>query len=568
MSTPTVTNSNRQPVRIERIEPEDRHALQTDAKEAVEALADEVVEKPGIRPTTETAEIARAAVCFDPTTQQLMSNLQGRVPAAELEDGTVTITGTDGDDQIRIDQDGDRISAYATDEEGRQLHLGTWDASEVDRIEVSGGAGDDLIVNDGDGESEAETVLGGGEGNDVIVNTQNGATITGAEGMNEIYNSGDGVEIGTGEDVDSEDLVFNAGDDANIQYDNGGAHQIQSIGDDGLIETAGEGGTVNVIGEDNGVHLSGAGNDITIQGDGNAVIGATGGNTVQVAGDVNGVDLVGTGNVVEVNGDGNIYAGDNAAGILLDNFDELDADGDGFLLPEEIAQVPGAESIAENADALIFGNIDPGSNAWHGVSREDLEVVANRMYAGETLDDIVQDLRQSSWLGQQLAGQGVEVDADAFAEAVNRYRLDNPRPDVDPMSLTPLLDTNELLVQGDGNMVAAPGPGTWLAYTGNGNQINVGPLSGVVGFGDANLVNLTGPNSVLGFEGNGNVINTGNENAILGSGDYNAIDGADPDLLAVQGMNLIDGQIQLDPQQQQMLEQYFMMMAYGQGMTE
>lgn len=568
MSTPLLNNTNRRTIPLERIEQEDRQQLQTDAKEAVAELADEAVELPASRPTAATAADARTAISYDPLTQQIMTNLHGRVPTAELEDGTLAITGTDADDQIRIDQHGDLVSAYGTSDDGEQIHLGTWDAADVERIEVEGGAGDDIIVNDGDDESATTANLDGGEGDDVIINTRDSATISGADGNNQIINSGDDVEIATGDDIESEDAVFNAGDGASIQYGNGGAHQIQSVGNDAEIGTTGEGGSVNVVGDGNFTELSGAGNSVTVQGEGNVVAGTTGGNTVQVAGDVNGIDLIGTGNTVEVNGDGNVYAGDNGAGILLDNFDELDADGDGFLLPEEIAQVPGAEGLAEASDALIFGNIDPQSNAWHGVSREDLEVVANRMYAGETLEDIADDLRQSSWLGQQLSEEGVEVNADTFAEAVNRYRLDNPRPDVDMMTLTPLLESNQLLVQGDANLVDAPGPGTWLAFEGQGNQINVGPLSGVVGFGDANEIDLAGPGSILGFEGQGNQITSGGGNAILGLGDYNAIESTGEDLVDVQGMNLIDGQMQLSPQLQALLEQYFVMMMYGQGAME
>ncbi len=566
---------------INPVRPEDRKTLKTDAKTQIEQAA-EVVSAPANRPTAQSALDARRGLRYDPTLQQLQSRFNNQVPKVDESGGTVTITGSDESDRIRIQQDQDQIHAYYTDANNEEQLLGEWNADDVveirvdggdgddviigedvdDRVTLGGGAGDDRIINQGGTErTDRSATLDGGEGDDLMINTRTGATIQAGAGANEIYNSGDLSTIGgEGDGVDSEDTVFNAADGVDVSYENQGGHQITSLGDLNDIKTAGEGGSVNVVGDQNRTTLNGRFNDVTVQGDENATVGKTGDNSVRVAGQGNGVDLIGTGNNIDINGDQNVVATDNAAGILLDNFDKLDADGDGVLLPEEIKQIPGAEDIAGATDSLMFATIQDGSNAWHGLSREDLQTVADRMYKGESLDQISQDLRENSWLGQQLTASGQPVNADTFGEAVNRYRQDNPRPDVDPMTLTPMLDANTIGVWGDQNLVAAPGPNTWLGYEGSGNTINVGGQSAVAGAGDFNQVNLGGPNSMLAFQGSGNAISSGDGNSVLGVGDFNTIESAGRNLIEVEGNNMVNGQLQTA------LAPYFATLAPDQGM--
>jgi hypothetical protein len=566
MAPPIDTTTRRTPLQtLKPIQKEERQALQQDARTQVDTLADEVANSPVNRPTAQTAADSRRSIRFDPTTQQIITRANAQVPTAVNNDGTVTITGTPDADKIRVDQSDEHVRAYYTDANGEEQLLGEWCSSDVDRVEVDGGDGDDLlvgdntdgrttmnagagndrIVNKGDGpETSTEgATLEGGEGDDQIINTRGGATINGGAGENEIINSGDSTNIGDqGEDVDSSDFVFNAGDGANIAYQ-GGSHEVQSVGNANSIDLGGDANTVDVVGDDNGIRLRGSDNDLTIQGDNNGTIAFSGNNSVRIAGEGNAVDVSGTGNQVDVNGDGNTVTTDNAAGILLDNFDTLDVDGDGILTEEEIRQVPGASDIADNLDSLMFGTIQEGSNAWHGLSREDLEMVRTRMFEGETLDDISQDLMTNSWLGQEIAAQGGQVTPEAFSEAVDRYRQDNPRPDVDPMSLTPLLDTNDIGLWGNQNQVAAPTSAN-IGFMGWGNQITAGDNSAIAGIGNLNTINLAGPNGALAFAGYGNQVNSGGGNVILGAGDYNMIESAQDDLTVVEGQNLVNGQLQ------------------------
>ncbi|MEQ9504156.1 MAG: hypothetical protein RIT81_45295 [Deltaproteobacteria bacterium] len=542
--TPNVTGTNpNRFFQIDRIEQNDRIQLQNEGRQAVEDLAEEVAGPASQRPTTQTAADARAAIAFDPTTQQIVAGLDA-MPTAELnDDGTFAVTGTEGDDQILVEERDDVVSAYYTDANGEQHLIGSADASEVERVEVNAGEGDDIIVNDADA-----ATLDAGEGDDVVINTHGGATIAGGEGSNEIYNSGDDVTIGAGEDVDSTDAVFSAGDGVTIDYANGGGHNVASIGNDGTIGVNGDGANVNVVGDGNALNLGGSTSFATVQGDTNAVTSNVGGNAVAVAGDGNAIDLAGGGNLTEIVGDQNVFVGDDPAGIALANFDELDVDGDGFLRAEELAQIPGGEALVEASDALMFGSIESGNEAWHGVSRADLEQV-NAMIAEDpslTVDDVAQQLRESSWLGQRIAASGDEVTAESFSAAVAEHRGNNEVDAID--GLAPLeLDPNVVNLWGDGNGVAATAPNTWVQFAGNENNIALGgDMSAVFGYGDANQIALAGEQSLASFAGNMNGVLSGGGNAILGFGNGNMVESVGEDQVFLDGgYNFYNGQLQM-----------------------
>lgn len=570
----TTSTANRLGLRrtfqVDRIEKEDRQKLQTEAKTAVADLAEETAGPASQRPTSQTAADSRAAISYDPIAQQLRTGLDAQLPTAELdEDGTFTVTGTDEDDQLLIEEDGDTVNAYYTDDEGTQHLIGSADADDVERIEVNSGAGDDVIVNQGEGEVDADATIDAGEGDDVVINTQDDATIAGGDGENEIYNAGDDVTIGAGEDVDSSDVVFNAGDDATIDYANGGAHDVTSIGNDGTVGVAGDGSNVAVVGEGNAVQIGGSSN-LSVQGDGNAVTTTDGGNAVAIAGDENAVDLAGGGNVVEIVGNGNVLvAADNPAGAALANFDELDVDGDGFLRAEELAQIPGGEALAQASDALMFASIESGNEAWHGVSRADLEAV-NQMMAEDpslTVDDVAQQLRESSWLGERLAADGQKVDAESFSNAVAEYREQNEVEAIDESALAPMqVDPNLVSIWGDANSVASTAPSTWVTAAGNSNQIALGGDDSVaVAVGDGNQIALAGQNSIAAFVGNLNSVLSGGGNAVVGSGMLNNVTtlGEDQDAVLLDGgYNFYNGQLQLP------LSPYFSMMGPDLGYSQ
>src|SRR5688572_16731431 len=113
--TPGITSNNSTRRTLDPIDPQERKAAQPQAKDAVSTLADDIASQPVNTPTDQTAADTRRAIRFDPTTNQLITRINGQVPTATNNDGTVTITGTAEADRIRVEQEEDQIRAYYTD---------------------------------------------------------------------------------------------------------------------------------------------------------------------------------------------------------------------------------------------------------------------------------------------------------------------------------------------------------------------------------------------------------------------------------------------------------------------
>ena len=95
---------------------------------------------------------------------------------------------------------------------------------------------------------------------------------------------------------------------------------------------------------------------------------------------------------------------------IKDNFDEYDANNDGFITLQEIKEArrngkvpadelsPEAEenfdTIEERFEELHFANIDSGGQAWHGFSKNDINNLHDRLDRNESLDQIADALRK------------------------------------------------------------------------------------------------------------------------------------------------------------------------------
>lgn len=219
-------------------------ATTTSAPGAVEP--EEVDGAPAGRPSAESAAFARRRA---DASEQLMRMhlLQQAGPAsrltAELEDGVLTVQGTDAADEITLTREGDDYVLYPY---GGSQPLGRFAVSEVDEIRVATFGADDIIDNRIEGEGPAITIAPGA-GFDIIANHSDNAVIQG--------NAEPGPD-GTPRLRDV-DYLTNYGD--NLLLDDQGASQwdVTQLGNDGFIRL--EGGGV-----------------ATVNGDGNEIVGPEG----------------------------------------------------------------------------------------------------------------------------------------------------------------------------------------------------------------------------------------------------------------------------------------------------
>ncbi|HZN66158.1 MAG TPA: hypothetical protein VFB66_12790 [Tepidisphaeraceae bacterium] len=161
-----------------------------------------------------------------------------RLLSATLDaDGILRVTGTAGSDHIRVG-----VHALVHDHHHHAPHhqvvvqenhsIQTFDADQVVRVAVDGGAGNDMIVA---AHLPKPAVLVGGEGNDVLFGGTGADSLSGGAGSDVLYGgSGDDtLNGGTGRDR----LSGGAGDDvliaqdSELDYVNGGIGHDRAIVD-------------------------------------------------------------------------------------------------------------------------------------------------------------------------------------------------------------------------------------------------------------------------------------------------------------------------------------------------
>jgi hypothetical protein len=103
------------------------------------------------------------------------------------------------------------------------------------------------------------------------------------------------------------------------------------------------------------------------------------------------------------------------------NFDTLDANKDGMLSSTEMmAGGSGLSALAQKIPELMFANIETTKNAYTGVSKQDLQLVQDRVSKGETLSAIANGLRIST-----AGSRNMSADVTTFMNYVRGQRLLN-----------------------------------------------------------------------------------------------------------------------------------------------
>ena len=239
-----------------------------------------------------------------------------------LENGTLTITGTDAIDSIDVTNSQDELVVTATfDGDERQR---SFDIDDVDEIVIDAADGNDFVrlssvsipatITGGAGDDELrgsigdDSIVGGdgadsivaGQGNDTVVGEAGNDTLRGGKGDDVIMDmSGDNSIRGeTGDDT----ITTGAGDDF-IKAQGGddvvdageGSNDVRGAGGDDTI-TTGSGNDTVVGGSQNDVLRSGAGDDEVRGGNNGDLIESGEGNDTVVAGRGRDTVFGGTGN--------------------------------------------------------------------------------------------------------------------------------------------------------------------------------------------------------------------------------------------------------------------------------
>jgi hypothetical protein len=106
-----------------------------------------------------------------------------------------------------------------------------------------------------------------------------------------------------------------------------------------------------------------------------------------------------------------------AIDTILKDFDAIDTDDSGFLSAAELS-AKGYNQFGNNADAFMFGVIESGKDAWHGISAADFKYIQGRVDGGDSLSEIAGDLREK---GLDLH-KSADVPGETFAQMVTRMR--------------------------------------------------------------------------------------------------------------------------------------------------
>ncbi|MGQ9645417.1 MAG: PKD domain-containing protein [Thermodesulfobacteriota bacterium] len=196
------------------------------------------------------------------------------VTGAGVVDGVLYVAGTSGNDWVEIDKTRNgKIKVYASFLSDR-CHLRTFDAKEIERIEIYLGDGNDYAYI---AESMRLPVLmDGGVGNDFLRSGSGPTVMLGGEGNDTLLGgcAGDEIDGGAGHDL----IVGNGGNDV-IDAGSGNDVVFGFWGDDLILG-----------GDGNDWIFGGSGNDLIHGGDGDDLIFGEGGND-QLYGD-NGNDLL------------------------------------------------------------------------------------------------------------------------------------------------------------------------------------------------------------------------------------------------------------------------------------
>ena len=227
-----------------------------------------------------------------------------------LDNGTLTITGTDATDSVAVtESDGQLVVTATFDGDERQR---SFEIDDVDNIVVDAAGGDDFVrlssiaipatITGGTGDDElrgaagndsiiggegADSIVGGG-GNDTVVGNAGNDTLRGGEGDDVITDmSGDNSIRGeTGDDTimtgDGDDFIRAQGGDDVVDA-GGGSNDVRGAGGDDTI-TTGAGNDTVVGGSQNDVLDSGAGDDEVRGGNNGDLITSGEGNDTVVAG--------------------------------------------------------------------------------------------------------------------------------------------------------------------------------------------------------------------------------------------------------------------------------------------
>jgi uncharacterized delta-60 repeat protein len=135
---------------------------------------------------------------------------------AILSNGTLSIEGTQGDNVLELDEDGDKLVAY------RDSEFLSFNKSAVKRVKIDALGGDDRILN----ATQITSTLNGGDGSDTITSGGGPSTINGDAGDDSLE-GGDGPDFINGGDG-NDTMTGGAGDDTflggpgNDLFDDGG----------------------------------------------------------------------------------------------------------------------------------------------------------------------------------------------------------------------------------------------------------------------------------------------------------------------------------------------------------
>jgi hypothetical protein len=117
----------------------------------------------------------------------------------------------------------------------------------------------------------------------------------------------------------------------------------------------------------------------------------------------------------------------DALATMATDFADYDTDGSGFLSKQELQAIVNgggplaatAQTLLDNYNGAIFGNIDPTNEAWAGMSANDLNKLGERVNAGTDLKTAIWDAAID--IGKQRGVVTDEMTRDEAVQAMNAY---------------------------------------------------------------------------------------------------------------------------------------------------
>uniref|UniRef100_UPI001424A0B2 Ig-like domain-containing protein n=1 Tax=Thalassoroseus pseudoceratinae TaxID=2713176 RepID=UPI001424A0B2 len=139
-----------------------------------------------VRATDAAGDFGEAVISVTLTDVDESGPTPGETPQAVLVDGTLVVTGTNDDDQLLVDRQGWRLIVYSGSK-----RIGTFDRRDVNRIEMYGFDGNDILRIDE--RIKIEAYIDGGSDNDLLFGGRGDDTIIGGSGF-DVYFSGRGQD--------------------------------------------------------------------------------------------------------------------------------------------------------------------------------------------------------------------------------------------------------------------------------------------------------------------------------------------------------------------------------------